>query len=224
MGLDLYLEARITEKATGRCISACDPSYTESPLPDPDDLDPLAGQYFCVLWLGTADAYAVRRSWVEIINRNLKRDVREDEPDIPLLQSALREMCSCLYSYGMSPESSRFCDDIKSSYWDADVRAQESDLPYSEPDGTRHKAWNGRKAMETAFVIAADAMRSFIYMLEQMHYENRYQPLKAVDGDGVRKDGTCLLPDDFIPAEADKRKFRENPRDYAWSFRLFNSY
>ena len=31
MGLDLYLEAKNTEKATGRCISACDPSYTESP-------------------------------------------------------------------------------------------------------------------------------------------------------------------------------------------------
>lgn len=54
MGLDLYIEAKITEKATGRCISACDSSYTESPLPDPE-----GGRYFCVRWMCGRDAGAL---------------------------------------------------------------------------------------------------------------------------------------------------------------------
>lgn len=227
MGLDLYIEAKITEKATGRCISACDPSYTESPLPDPEDgIFSEDGQYFCVLWMCGWDAAAVRNSWIDIINRHLKTSYNGEETLIPLPQTALREICSCLYSYGISPESSRFSYEIKNSYWDTARREQDTGLPYSAlaEDQKAFHHWADHTGMEVGFVIWANSLRRFIYELERMHYENRYQPLKASDGDGVQEEGGYLLPDDFIPAAADKRKFRENPQAYEWSFRLCNSY
>ena len=227
MGLDLYIEAKITEKATGRCISACDPSYTESPLPDPsDDIFAEDGQYFCVRWMCGWDAGAVLNSWISVINRHQKTAYTGKETLIPFPQSALREMCSCLYSYGCSPESSRFRYAIQDSYWDTERREQDTALPYSmlADDQRERHHWADHEGMEQSFVIWANALRRFIYEVERMHYENRYQPLNATDCDGVQEDGSFMLPDDFIPAEEDKQKFRENPQDYAWSFRLFNSY
>ena len=135
-------------------------------------------------------------------------------------------MCSCLYSYGCSPESSRFRYAIEDSYWDTERREKDNALPYSvlDDDQSVFHHWADHEGTEQSFVIWANALRRFIYEVERMHYENRYQPLNATDCDGVQEDGSFMLPDDFIPAEADKRKFRENPQDYAWSFRLFNSY
>ncbi len=62
------------------------------------------------------------------------------------------------------------------------------------------------------------------YIWDWICTSKRRSPLNASDSDGVQDDGRCMLPDDFIPAEEDKRNFRQNPQDYEWSFRLFHSY
>ena len=98
MGLDLYIEAKITEKATGRCITMPDTEEAWMSLLDPDYHQ--ACQYFTVLWMCGWSASAPRNSWIDIINRYLKTNYGYEDIVIPFPQSALREMCSCLFSYG----------------------------------------------------------------------------------------------------------------------------
>lgn len=219
MGLDLYLEAKITEKATGRCITAAAP---ESP-PDPDDFDPEAGRFRCpVHWMCGSGAYPVRDDWIDIINRHQKSAYDYDETLIPLPQTALREMCSCLYSYLCVPESNRFEWDTKCGFWNIRQREQETAAPYRTEQIFDSIGWDLRHS-EYQYRFWADALHDFIGLIEQIFFENKYTPLPA-DDFGIRSDGKMTFPDDFIPAEADRVKFRENPQGYEWTFRLFNSF
>ncbi|MCR5608759.1 MAG: hypothetical protein K6G26_06815 [Lachnospiraceae bacterium] len=213
MGLDLYIEAKITEKATGRCITAPhkhDPDYEE-------DL------YFTVILMFGSDAYPIRNSWIDIINRHLNTSYGYDDLIIPIPQSALREICSCLYSYICLPESNRFEHHIQCGFWDIKVREKEKGNSYSFVPKDYYKSWNIRD-YDNECRYQANYLYDFIELIERIHYENRYIPLKADDSLGIREDGTDLLPDDYITSADDLKKFKENPQAYEWTFRIFNSF
>ncbi len=224
MGLDLYIEAKITEKATGRCITMPDTEEAWMSLLDPDYHQ--ACQYFTVLWMCGWSASAPRNSWIDIINRYLKTNYGYEDIVIPFPQSALREMCSCLFSYAIFPESNRFLSEVECSYWDIAQRERENNIPYMAfPDDDKDPdSWNYRENDEYNFLIKAKLLRDFIYELERVHYENQYTPLASDKGDGLWENGSYKLPDSYIYLEDDRQKFRADPQAYEWSFRIFNSY
>ena len=226
MGLDLYIEAKITEKATGRCITMPDTEEARKRLLDPNEFDPEACQYFTVLWMCGWDAAVPRNSWIDIINRYLKTNYSYEDIIIPFPQSALREMCSCLFSNAIFPEDNRFLYEVESSYWDIQQREKDNNIPYMVlPDNEKdfHK-WDGRENDEYNFLIKANLLRKFIYELERIHYENRYTALESDQYEGLWENHSCKLPDSFIILEDDRQKFRANPQAYEWSFRIFNSF
>ncbi len=105
-------------------------------------------------------------------------------------------------------------------------REKENNIPYMElaEEEKEFHHWNDREGDEDNFLIKAELLRNFIYELESIHYENKYSPLEADNGDGLWKGGRVCLPDDFIYLEEDRRLFREDPQAYEWSFMIFNSY
>ena len=145
---------------------------------------------------------------------------------IPFPQSALREMCSCLFSYAIFPESNRFLSEVECSYWDVAQRERDNNLPYMAfPDDQKDTdSWRYRENDEYNFLIKAKLLRDFIYELERIHYENQYTPLISSHYDGLSEKGNHSLPDDCIYLEDDRQKFRADPQAYEWSFRIFNSY
>ena len=213
MGLDLYIEAKITEKATGRCITV--------PAGGAESEDDL---YFVVHWMCGHDKYALRNSWIDILNRHQHTAYNYDAHRIPVPQTALREMCSCLHSYRCTPEANRFTyGDIGCGFWDIGTREQETGRTYRIPgEQTYDTVWNLREH-ETDFRFKANALYALIGLLDRIHYENRYLPLSAFEGDGIGA-GPVILPDDYITAPEDRFAFRENPQAYEWTFRLHNSY
>lgn len=63
---------------------------------------------FFVLWMCGDTARPVLKSWVDILQRYSESVISTDDIEIYFPQSALREMCSCLYSYICLPEDNRF--------------------------------------------------------------------------------------------------------------------
>ncbi|MBQ6168623.1 MAG: hypothetical protein IJK30_01570 [Ruminococcus sp.] len=221
MGLDLYIEAKITEKATGRCISVPNTKEIKDywfKYDDPDE----DHKHFCILWMCGQKAAAVRNSWIDIINRYMNTNYNYNDFRIPFPQTALREMCSCLFSYGITPEDNRFLISVENGYWDKIQRNEQNNIPYEE--AKEYPSWNECADDEHEFLIKANDLRNFIYEIERIHYENKYEPLEADHCDGLWRGGSLRLPDDFILLEDDRRKFSEDPQAYEWSFRIFNSY
>ena len=119
---------------------------------------------------------------------------------IPFPQSALREMCSCLFSYAIFPESNRFLSEVECSYWDVAQRERDNNLPYMAfPDDQKDTdSWRYRENDEYNFLIKANLLRKFIYELERIHYENRYTALESDQYEGLWENHSCKLPDSFM--------------------------
>lgn len=86
MGLDLYVEARIREKKTGRIISA--DKYDECS----DDED---RGFFEICWWCSRVFYDIRSRMIEISNRYAGTDHTDSDFVIPVPQAALRD----IYAY-----------------------------------------------------------------------------------------------------------------------------
>ncbi len=213
MVLDVYLDAKITEKATGRCISVQD---KKQPVEWDED------QWITFHWICGHDAYPLRNDWIDIINRHGKTAYSYNDNDIPFPPSALREMCSCAFSYICLPESNRFEFDVQCGFWNPKLREQEAGLPYRTEQKYDWVDWNLAET-ETAYRFWADDFYKFIGFIERLYYENQCTQLKASGSDGIRDDGELVFPDDFI-FDSDLEQFKANPRAYEWTFRLFNSY
>lgn len=222
MGLDLYIEAKITEKTTGRCITVPNTKNVKDHWFDTDTSVREEYQYFCVLYMCGHNAAVVRNSWIDIINRYMDKNYSNEDRFIPFPQSALRELCSCLFSYGMTTEDDRFISDIEHGYWNDVQRNKKNNKPYEQEKDFYN--WDGHKDDETAFLVSANELRNFIYEIERIHYENKYAPLAAFSDGGLCQEGSCYLPNDFILLEEDRRKFKADPQAYEWTFRIFNSY
>ena len=212
MGLDVYIDATIKEKATGRIISY-DPDY-------PPD------KQITIFHFDGWDAAPVMRSWIEIINRYGGTHYTRHDNSMPFPQTALREMCSCLLSYCCVPEENRYQWDLDTGFWDIEKREQWHNALYKEEQQYSHIEWESFYYTENTFLTLGRVLREIIWMLDQIHYENKIDPLRT--DRGLSEDykwvfGERTFPDDFIELPDDLRKFKENPNAYIWEFELFNS-
>lgn len=223
MGLDLYIKAKIIEKATGRCITVPNTNEINNYWFDTDAPNHEDYQYFSVLWMCGWSAVTVRNSWIDIINRYTNTSYSYDDFIIPFPQSALREMCSCLFSYSLLPEEFDELYD-KSGFWNKkifDMNIASSDINNNKQNEIQRY---NREIEETSFLIKANEMKKFIYEIERVQYENKFTTLEADYNDGLLENGKWRLPYDFILLKKDRLKFKDNPQSYEWSFRMFNSY
>lgn len=221
MGLDVYLEARITERVTGRCISISDRAYGahgSSAAFRTEDCD-----WVTIFWTFSSSAVPLRNSWIDIVNRYGKTAYSYEDIEMPVPQAALREMCSCLLSYACTPESNRFAWDVGSGFWDASARKPEPVIPYQNEQQYSHIGWDDKESWENTWLFYGQQLRQFIYLLDRIHYENQYGTMRA-SGDGLCETGGHIFPDAYIENVSDLRRFRENPQAYDWAFRLINSY
>ena len=212
MGLDVYIDATIKEKATGRIISY-DPDY-------PPD------KQITIFHFDGWNAAPVMRSWIEIINRYGGTHYTRHDNSMPFPQTALREMCSCLLSYCCVPEENRYQWDLETGFWDIEKREQRNNAPYKEEQQYSHIEWESYYYTENTFLTLGRVLREIIWMLDQIHYENKFDPLceyRGLPEDYKWVFGKRTFPDDFIELPEDLQKFRENPNAYTWEFELLNS-
>lgn len=215
MGQDTYINATIYEKATGRMISE---------------------KEFTVIWSCHNTARVMAREWGKLLGKYTDTSRLAEECRVEFPQTALREMASCLFSYAVLSERARFpmLSEELVGFWQQENRGK-ADMPYKEkPDWFSAERWEAEKADiycfwddvqsdEQEFFYKACRLREFIYMLDQIHFENKYEPLRSYGGDGLYVDGKLLFPDSFIPDANDLKRFRENPQAYEWKFCLWDS-
>lgn len=96
MGLDLYIEARIREKKTGRIISSGEREEYE------DEKDK---GYFEVCWWCSWIFCDVRTKMIEICNQHLETNYTDSDEIIPVPQSALREIYAYLVERSYLPDN-----------------------------------------------------------------------------------------------------------------------
>ena len=212
MGLEVYIDVNIKEKATGRKISF----HPDYPL----------DKSISIFWFDGWDAAPVLHSWIEIINRYGGTHYTGHDNSMPFPQTALREMCSCLLSYCCVPEENRYQWNLETGFWDSEKREQRHSAPYKEEQQYSHIEWGDYYYTENTFLMLGRVLREIIRMLDQIHYENKYDPLRT--DRGLPEDyewvfGKQTFPDDFIERPDDLRKFKENPNAYTWDFELINS-
>lgn len=216
MGYDVYIEANICEKATGRVISE---------------------EWFTVLWACHDVAGAIAQGWKKVLSRYTDMSRIEEDCEARFPQTALREMASCLFSYAVLPENSRFeiCYD---GFRDKENRGEKANGKYKykpdhltdeewdeinkRPEGYYLK-WDHLQDDENEFLYKAERLREFIYELDRIHFENKYVPLPADECSGLDTYGKCLIPDSFIPDPEDLKRYKENPGEYEWKFNFFDS-
>lgn len=101
MGLDVYIEARIKEKATGKIISSSDISEYD----DDDD----KGFFEICSWCSRAFS-DVRDGMINICNKYLNASYNNNDFVIPVPQKALREIYGYLLkrSYILKPDTEYF--------------------------------------------------------------------------------------------------------------------
>lgn len=207
MGLDLYIKTKIIEKKTRKVIT----------------LSEYNREWITVLWTCGWSSAVICNSWIDIINRYKKTNHKYSDYRISFPRSALREMCSCLLSYGCIPESNRFDLDVECGFWDIGSREKNikdlcnpkrlyDDIPWESIQDDEH--W---------FLTMGKRLLDFIYFLDKIQYENEYVPLKT-STDGLSEYGEIVFVDDLIKEKSDLEKFKENPRAYEWKFMLVNSY
>ena len=212
MGLEVYIDVNIKEKATGRIISF-NPDY-------PSD------KSISIFWFDGWDVAPVLRSWIEIINRYSGTHYTDQDYSMPFPQTALREMCSCLLSYCCVPEENRYQWDLETGFWGIEKREQRHIAPYKEEQQYSHIEWDNYYGTENTFLMLGRVLREIIWMLDQIHYENKFDPLRT--NRGLPEDykwvfGKQTFPDDYIELPDDLQKFKGNPRAYTWDFELINS-
>lgn len=170
-------------------------------------------------------ARAIADSWTKILSKYTDVSLLAEEYEVVFPQSALREMASCLFSYAVLPERNRFEYLDLCGYWDIEQRGKQNNIPYkNKSEKFSWLEWEHIYDDEEHFLYKAMLLRSFILELDRIHYENKYTPLSADKGDGLRTDGKYLLPDSFILNKIDLKKYQENPKAYEWKFRFVDSY
>ncbi|MBR3044120.1 MAG: hypothetical protein IKI45_06520 [Oscillospiraceae bacterium] len=219
MSFYFYIEAKITEKATGRCITV---PHTKDPWDDwfrDGDYAHEEYRYFSVLEICGRDSVALCQSWIDIINRYTKADWKFGDRFLPFPPSALREMCSCLFSYTMLPEDNRFLWWPETGYWDPVQREKEPPSAYAEP-ADNSPGWDHIVDAETSPFYLAQKLRNFIYQYESIHFENAFTPPESLRDTGLFDEDDVLRPEDFILREEDRIAFCKNPQAYEWAFWL----
>jgi len=195
MGLDLYIDVKITEKSTGICITTREDVTYEG--------------YFSLLWWDGYNFSSLRNSLIEIVNRYSKTHYTSEDFVIPFPQSALREICSCILSFSCTPEEYRFEWETDSGYWDSEQRAKDNNIPYTTEKHWSWICWDDKQSTENLNFEYGDKLRQFIYELERINYENKFY---------------SDIVDEYICNNDYRTKFRENPQEYEFEFRIFNSY
>ena len=99
MGLDLYIEARIREKKTGRFISS--DQYEE--YADEEDKG-----FFEICWWCSRAFYGIRSKMIEISNRHAGTDHTDSDFIIPVPQAALRDIYAYLVNRSCLSDDEHF--------------------------------------------------------------------------------------------------------------------
>ena len=214
MGLDLYIEAKITEKGSKKCISVSNDPFL-CPESDEDNY------WFNVIWLFGQHSFPVRESLIDIVNRYTGNKYTCNDFEMPFPQSALREMCSCLFGFCCTPEEQRFEYHLKKGFGNISSHKKPCKITYSEYS-SESCDWDEHQGDEMYFLHHALRLRGFIYLLDRIHYENEYIPLVTDDSDIYYPN--VNLVDDCICKNSDLERLRENPQAYEWAFRIYNSY
>lgn len=141
MGLDLYIEARIKEKKTGRIISN---PYKNG---DAHGIDWEDG-FFEVCWWCSWNFVDIRRKMIDICNRHLNTDYTDEDFEIPLPQSALREIYALLVNRSYLPDDEEF--EVLSC----------------------NIEWEVRSSYENMNLNNAQKLQGMIYNLKCIHYYN----------------------------------------------------
>lgn len=180
MGLDLYIEARIREKKTGRLISA-DPITCEEYRCEEEDIGFFEVCSWCS-WLFRD----IRTELIEISNKYAGTSYTDTDFIIPVPQSALREMYSCLIKHSYIHDNT----DIKTDF-----------------DNDR----GDKRAYEKMNLINAQKLHDILWMLNSIRYDNDFHMGRSI----------CQK---WIPDEKDMKCLEENPQQFVWEFRIYNSY
>lgn len=217
MGYDLYIKARITEKSTGQVISTYRKNAPGTHTSDSE-------QWFTVTEGSTWEIYSMTEAIVEIINRYSEKqhDLRH-ENNIIIPRSALREICSCIFSHGCTNEKDRFLyRETKHNFWNKDIQDRDSDVPYAPvpaegfADGEEYaETWDDKQSIEIQAVRMGTELLNMIWTLDTIHYENK---LYVFDDDtedpGYPEFVKKHITDRYAEA------FKADPQAYEWEFML----
>lgn len=150
MGLDLYIEALIKEKKTGRIISnpykdgyncgTCLNGYTYKIKKE--------NGFFEVCWWCSWNFVDIRHKMIDICNKHLNTNYTDEDFEIPLPQSALREIYALLVNRSYLPDDEEF-----------------EVLPCNTE-------WEERLSYETMNLVNADKLLGIIRQLKCINYYN----------------------------------------------------
>lgn len=184
MGLDLYIEARIIEKKTGRVIShgSNDPYVKEE-----------ARGFFEICWWCGWDCRDIRDKMIEICNSHAGTGYTNSDSKIPIPPSALRDIYAHIVKRCYLPEDEPF-----------------GDLPYDIEHYEVYR-WEERRGYERDNLTNADKLFDLIRIFEEIKYLE-YMPEYR------------FLYKENISSESDLKLFVDNPLEYEWEFRIWNSY
>lgn len=99
MGLDLYIEARIREKKTGRILSS-DPEDKYVPEDEKG--------FFEICWWCSSDFHDIRQEMIRISNRHAGTDYTDSDFVIPIPKNALRDIYAYLIKRSCLPADELF--------------------------------------------------------------------------------------------------------------------
>ncbi|MCM1315074.1 MAG: hypothetical protein NC205_07805 [Prevotella sp.] len=150
MGLDLYIEALIKEKKTGRVISnpykdgyncgTCLNGYTYKIKEE--------NGFFEVCSWHTDDFYDIMHKMIDICNRHMNTNYTDEDDEIPIPHSALRDIYAFLVKRSYLPDDEEF-----------------EVLPCNIE-------WERRSSYEKMNLINADKISGIIYQLKCIEYYN----------------------------------------------------
>ncbi|MBQ8966555.1 hypothetical protein [Ruminococcus sp.] len=207
MGYQLYIEARIKERASGKVVSLHNKK-------DPCD------EWLTIGWTCGRDAYPMTEALVEVINRYSDRqyDLEQDH-EIYFPQKALREMCSCILSHACFPESGRYTRSPE-HFWYEKNRGGKNNITYIEKTEDDFVDWDDMQGQEMNSLTMGNSLLELIWFLEKVHYENEYYSLKEYTGFGISDErGTqdffeSHILDEYLEA------FKADPNAFEWEFCL----
>lgn len=176
MGYDLYIEARIREKKTGKVISS---GPNDKYVPEEDK------GFFDICWWCGQPECDVRIKMFEICNSHGGTDYTDSDTFIPVPPSALRD----IYAYIVQR-----CCLSKDEYF--------KEFLYE-------KEWDVRSTYEKSNLLNADKLHDLIITFEEIQNEKQIM---------------WFLFREYIPNESDLKHLEDNPLEYEWELRIWNSY
>ncbi|MDE7319967.1 MAG: hypothetical protein K2N46_09560 [Lachnospiraceae bacterium] len=99
MGLDLYLEARIRDRKTGRILSS---------VPEDNYVSEDEKGFFEICWWCSSDFYDIRKEMIRISNRHAKTSYTDSDFIIPVPKTALRDIYAYLVTRACLPADEHF--------------------------------------------------------------------------------------------------------------------